>query len=111
MPVLDEGAPGGAPGRARAAAHGARVDPLVGDPLARRQAGLKHPVHDFLFTYYSYRPAQLRRWHPGFAVDAPGHDGVTVDAAYVADRRPLVEATLRLLSATAARPAHLSCFG
>ena len=23
---------------------------------------------DFLFTYYSLRPRQLRRWHPGFGV-------------------------------------------
>ena len=29
---------------------------------------MKHPVHDFLFTYYSQRPAQLRRWHPGYGV-------------------------------------------
>ena len=35
---------------------------------------MKHPVHDFLFTYYSHGPAQLRRWHPGYGValaDAP----------------------------------------
>ena len=25
-------------------------------------------MHDFLFTYYSQRPAALRRWHPGFGV-------------------------------------------
>ena len=59
--VLDEPA-----WRARAEAHEARVDALVGDHLARRGSGLKHPVHDFLFTYYSQRPAALRRWHPGF---------------------------------------------
>ena len=29
---------------------------------------MKHPVHDFLFTYYSFRPAQLRRWSPGYGV-------------------------------------------
>ena len=34
----------------------------------RRRDGIKHPVHDFLFTYYSQRPAALRRWHPGFGV-------------------------------------------
>ena len=58
--------------RARAAAHEARVDALVGDHLARRGAGVKHPVHDFLFTYYSFRPAQLRRWSPGSVVSTPG---------------------------------------
>ncbi len=25
----------------------------------------KHPVYDFLFEYYSFRPAHLLRWTPG----------------------------------------------
>ncbi|SFC41138.1 hypothetical protein SAMN04487968_106113 [Nocardioides terrae] len=52
----------------RAASHRARLAPYVDPHLARRAAGVKHPVHDFLFTYYSQRPAQLLRWHPGFGV-------------------------------------------
>jgi hypothetical protein len=32
---------------------------------ARAMRGEKHPVYDFLFTYYAFRPAWLRRWHPG----------------------------------------------
>ena len=54
--------------RARAEAHAARVDAFVEPHLARRAERVKHPVHDFLFTYYSQRPAQLRRWHPGYGV-------------------------------------------
>jgi hypothetical protein len=113
--VLDEPA-----WRARAAAHEARVDTFVRPHLERRGARVKHPVHDFLFTYYSQRPAQLRRWHPGHGVrlaDAPEYDGLkgyedgTVSAAYVASQRPLVESIHELLSATAARPAHFGCFG
>ena len=60
--------------RARAEAHRARVDAFVAPHLERREAGEKHPVHDFLFTYYSYRPAQLRRWHPGYGVGLAGGD-------------------------------------
>ena len=31
------------------------------DPyLARRSAGRKHPVEDFLFTYYTQNPGQLQ---------------------------------------------------
>jgi hypothetical protein len=59
-----------------AEAHAARVDRFVRPHLERREARVKHPVHDFLFTYYSQRPAQLRRWHPGVGVvleDAPEH--------------------------------------
>ena len=65
--VLDE-----ATWRARAAAHEARVDAFVAPHLARRSERVKHPVHDFLFTYYSQRPAQLRRWHPGYGVGLAG---------------------------------------
>ena len=106
--------------RARAAAHAARLAPYVEPHLARRRAGEKHPVHDFLFSYYSQPPAQLLRWHPGFGVrllDAPEHEGLkgsaggTVTAAYVASQQPLLEATRRLLVATASRPAHTGCFG
>src|SRR3712207_9130784 len=50
--------------RARAAAHERRVDALLRGHRERRRRGIKHPVEDFLFTYYSYRPAQLRRWDP-----------------------------------------------
>ena len=58
--------------QARAAAHAARVDAFVRPHLARRESRVKHPVHDFLFTYYSQRPAQLRRWHPGYGVALAG---------------------------------------
>ncbi len=109
----------------RAEAHAARVDAFVAPHLARRQARVKHPVHDFLFTYYSHRPAQLRRWHPGVGVALEGADDhaelkayarredgtVAVDPAYVVAQRPLLEATRRLLRASASRPASYGCFG
>lgn len=31
----------------------------------RRACRQSHPVHDFLFTYYSYPMGRLERWHPG----------------------------------------------
>jgi hypothetical protein len=106
--------------RPLAAAHAARLAPYVEPHLARRRAGERHPVHDFLFSYYSQRPAQLLRWHPGHGValaDAPEYEGLKgysqgrVSAAYVASQRPLVESIHTLLTATAARPAHTGCFG
>ncbi len=92
---------------------------------------VKHPVFDFLFTYYSFRPAQLRRWHPGYGValaDAEDYVGlkgygvsrlaalapqppVAVTAGYVASQRPLVESLHRLLTATAGRAGNYGCFG
>jgi hypothetical protein len=109
--------------RTRADAHAARVDAFVEPHLARRAEQLKHPVHDFLFTYYSHRPAQLRRWHPGFGValeDAAEHAGlkgyspadpVTVPEAYVASQRPLLTQLHALLTATAGRAPQFGCFG
>jgi hypothetical protein len=105
---------------ARADAHRARLAPYVEPHLARRGARVKHPVNDFLFTYYSYRPAQLLRWHPGFGVtlcDAPeyadlrGYTDGAVTSDFLADKRLLVETLLKLLRATAGRDAHFGCFG
>src|SRR4051812_30884020 len=48
-----------------AAVHRARVAPLAEAFLARRARGEKHPVWDFLFTYYSFSPAKLMTWTPG----------------------------------------------
>ncbi|WNV75404.1 3-methyladenine DNA glycosylase [Geodermatophilus sp. DSM 44513] len=110
--------------------HAERVDALTAGHRARRAAGTRHPVEDFLFEYYSARPAQLRRWHPGAGVvlepaaDGPaphaswrwyatGDDGaVALDrAAFLADRGDTVAFVARLLAATAGRPAFTGCFG
>ncbi|MFV0426377.1 MAG: 3-methyladenine DNA glycosylase [Beutenbergiaceae bacterium] len=104
--------------------HAERVDALVADHLHRRQNKKSHPVHDFLFTYYSYRPSQLRRWHPGYGitlVDAEEFTGlrgyeVTDDAAAVTSefltaQQDLIGGTHALLTATAGRAANTGCFG
>ena len=103
------------------------VDTFVAPHLARRSERVRHPVHDFLFTYYSQRPARLRRWHPGYDVGLAGGaeyaglkgyvvstsptDVVTVSAEHVASQRPLLESLLALLTATAGRTANFGCFG
>lgn len=86
---------------ARAAAHEARLAPYVTPHLARRAAGVKHPVHDFLFEYYNFRPAKLLAWHPGLDAVDP----------YVVERRPRIDALLELLAATAGRAGNFGCFG
>jgi hypothetical protein len=50
---------------AKRAEHQAQVDSWTCDRLQRRKFGQKHPVEDFLFEYYPFRPAQLARWTPG----------------------------------------------
>ncbi|MGI8522179.1 MAG: 3-methyladenine DNA glycosylase [Nocardioides sp.] len=86
-----------------AEAHRARLAPYVEPHLARRARHELHPVHDFLFTYYSYRPAQLLAWHPGWPASG--------DLAELVRLRPLVTSIRDLLAATATRPAHFGCFG
>lgn len=112
--------------RSRAEAHRARADHLLAPHLARRQAGVAHPVYDFLFTYYSVRPGQLRVWHPGYGVvldgaaseaylDRAGYvreaDGVTVSREHLHARMGTVTFIADLLRATASRPARFNCFG
>jgi hypothetical protein len=111
--------------RQRQAAHHERVDGWIGPHLQRARRGEKHPVHDFLFTYYSHRPAQLRRWHPGVGValaGSPPHaawtdyrrdgDVVAVDLAVVLDRRgSAIVYFADLLRATAERRPLFGCFG
>jgi len=112
--------------RALESAHQARVESVTAAHLGRRRRGArKHPVEDFLFTYYSHRPAQLRRWHPGPWVALEGaseradwkfylydEGAARMDLpAFLAARSDTVRFIRDLLSATAGRPAHLGCFG
>jgi len=46
----------------------ARVRPWAEDRLERMARRQKHPVRDFLFEYYSFRPAHLLRWSPGAGI-------------------------------------------
>jgi hypothetical protein len=46
--------------------HEALVSPLADAFLERRALQKKHPVHDFLFTYYSFSPTKLKQWVPSF---------------------------------------------
>lgn len=114
---------------------GAYTDPLV----QLHKTGVKHPVYDFLFSYYYLSAGALKRWHPGAGVvianagpntAAPQaewkfYQAVSPDAAaglpdggwtvdmdqFREQRTRILDFAPRLLSATEARPAKLSCFG
>ncbi len=112
---------------ARARAHEARVRAWTDPHQARAARGEKHPVHDFLFTYYGHRPSWLRRWFPGPGVALAGpaaraflarpeyqdtEYGVVLDPApLLAKRRAFVGWLRGFLAASAARPAFFGCFG
>lgn len=56
--------------------HRARVEAAALGFVERRSRGRKHPVEDFLFTYYSFSPAKLRQWLPpwGAAIEIEPED-------------------------------------
>ena len=124
----------------RQAAYQQRVRRYADPYLARRSAGQKHPVEDFLFTYYTQKPGQLLRWHPGAGVVLSGPEAAqrtgwkyyrsaddgelaaaglpagaaaaTVDVeAFLRDRKEALHFAGIILSGTAARPAQFGCFG
>lgn len=117
--------------RARQSAHEARVRRWTDPHQARAARGEKHPVYDFIFRYYSFRPAWLRRWHPGpdlalaggaareflrwpeyREIVVAGETLVAVDPATLpAPRRPFVAWLRELLGAMQSRPAFFGCFG
>ncbi|MCU1572045.1 MAG: 3-methyladenine glycosylase [Micrococcaceae bacterium] len=129
-----------AEGLARQAAHEELVAGYADPYLLRRSSGHKHPVEDFLFTYYNHKPGQLRRWHPGTGVVLtgqqaaerqqwkyyrplsaseretlairPNESAVVVDTdRFLRERRETVGFTELLLSRTTDRTAQFGCFG
>ncbi len=107
-----------------ATAHADRADALTAGHVARKRRRQKHPVEDFLFTYYQTRPGQLRVWHPGPGIrllDAPAYasrrgyrtigNAVELDLDEIGRRTESVAWIHTLLTATIDRPAQFGCFG
>lgn len=105
-------------------AHRRRVQPWTSDRVHRSQRAVKHPVYDFLFEYYSWRPAHLERWSPGLGVTcrgAPPSDwsmvstsagGWFVDSAKFPDRwRAWLDWGQQFLGQTLVREPQFGCFG
>lgn len=123
--------------RARQRAHQSRADALSSGHRERKQRGEPHPIEDFLWTYYSYAPSELRRWHPGAGVALVGAaeradmryyievDDVGADVrggstpsifrvdveAFFNKRGRAVDYIERLLQATIDRTPNFGCFG
>jgi hypothetical protein len=109
------------------AAHEARLVTVVAAHRERAARGEKHPVMDFLFTYYPFSPAQLMRWTPGWGVrlegGVPEELAALKEAEVTADgwalridrlperRRKAIDWIVDLLDATAGRAPRLGCFG
>ena len=113
--------------RSLQSAHRSRMETLTRGREERIARGATHPVEDFLFTYYPFKPAMLKRWHPGVGVALDGDGarefldsnfyalteaGVGTDAArFPESRRQGVQWILELLRATESRPPAFGCHG
>jgi len=113
--------------QARRAAHEQRVSAWTGPHQARTSRGEKHPVYDFLFEYYRFRPSWLRRWHPGPDIALQGDgareflrwpeyretvDGIALNpSALPPHRRESLAWIVGLLRVTAERPPQFACYG
>jgi hypothetical protein len=105
--------------------HVSRVRQWVRPFLDRRSRHQKHPVYDFLFDYYSFRPAQLLRWSPGPRVTLEANlsemnegFGAWQDNArgvrlkpFPSSRLPFVHWALDFLQRSGDRPGNFGCFG
>ncbi|MBL9130956.1 MAG: hypothetical protein JNG86_07145 [Verrucomicrobiaceae bacterium] len=116
---------------ARRTAHLERVSALADAFVARRSRGAKHPVEDFLFTYYSVSPAKLKQWVPplGTVIEVVDEDVATCpwlcearfecaggglwlrDDTMTPHQRTLAGWITQLCTAVEARPARFRCFG
>jgi hypothetical protein len=112
---------------ARRRADHRRSHDLLQPHAVRRSHGLAHPVYDFLFEYYSFRPGHLKRWTPGVgrvlqgasAGELPQEpyfekvgEGVRVSlSGWNPERTESLVWVIGLLEATAKRAPRFSCYG
>ena len=109
-----------------AQAHRSRADGFTAAHRERARRGETHPVWDFLFSYYSLRPRQLRVFHPGYGTvlagpagreyqSRSGYVGVaagfTVSQDYLRARGETLRFVAGLLKSTESRPPRFGCFG
>ncbi len=113
--------------QARRAQHRQRLADRVNARITRNEKQIKHPVYDFLFEYYSFRPAHLLRWSPGIGVllqgttpnetDWPSDFQASADgcilngASFPQQRRAFIAWAIEYLQAVSQREPLYHCFG
>ncbi|MCW0219019.1 MAG: hypothetical protein OJI67_11915 [Prosthecobacter sp.] len=82
---------------ARRDAHLARVSTVADAFVKRRSHQVKHPVQDFLFTYYNFSPAKLKQWMPPMGVALEIAEADFIDMPWLASDRFIREADTVIL--------------
>lgn len=97
------------------------------DRVSRATVGIPDPVYDFLFTYYSFRPAYLKRWSPGPDIELQDAEPADLDwpndfqrtpagwmlpaVAFPEHRVPYLNWAITYLEQTTDRLPTFFCFG
>ena len=113
--------------KARKATYSARILPWVTAFRKRRERGLTHPVHDFLFEYYQCKRKLITEWHPPIAVILEGEDaqiflsdknysqnqcGVFLDPVSITEKViSRIEWIRQLIQSAQIRPSQTNCYG
>ena len=114
--------------QSRAENHRSALSPITSAYRQRKAQGQLHPVHDFLFSYYSFTAGKLEQWHPAvgevltldhsstrpFSQRCYRHDGdtVTLDASILRPKDlERLRFSRRLLELTAGRSPNFGCYG
>lgn len=107
--------------------HCSRVSAWTDDRVSRAARDIPHPVYDFLFDYYPFRPSHLKRWSPGIGVTLEDTSAEELDwgdsfewagqnawvsaDSFPEHRRTFLEWAFKYLSGIAQRAPQFSCFG
>ncbi|NQZ59621.1 MAG: 3-methyladenine DNA glycosylase, partial [Lentisphaeraceae bacterium] len=112
--------------RQLASLHEKKIIELTKDWQLTRQQKKKHPVIDFLFTYYSFSFNRLKAWTPGLGVSLEGPIVSPLSANRFAEEGGIInlrsdllpvhrlkafEWTHSLLLKTPKNPPSFNCFG
>ncbi len=104
-----------------------QLNPIVAAHRQRRINGEKHPIIDFLFDYYHFKPSKLLDWTPGIGTYLLGkkarkfsnrkefnfdETGVFVDpTSFPSERIAGLDWVINLLEQTLNRKPQFNCFG
>lgn len=112
--------------QSRAADHRDAIQKITAPIRARKSRHEKHPVYDFLHTYYSFSMGRLERWHPGVGMtleDSPElkfsensyrreNGAVWIDPEKLTTKgRERLRWIHALLTLTQSRPPNFACHG
>lgn len=110
----------------RAKNHRTLIETITLPMRDRRSRQERHPVYDFIHTYYSFSLGRLEKWHPGFGVvlednseaEFPPnyyrreHGTAFIDPALLTSKgRERLTWIKTLLELTQSRPPNLACHG